>query len=84
MDTPIVVDANILFSALLRGDSRFAEILLYSGHRFYICESAFVELFHHKERILSFSRLSETEISELLHAFLRRLTLVAQRRGRGA
>ena len=75
MDTPIIVDANILFSALLRSDSRFAEILLYRGHRFCICESTFVELFHHKERILTFSRLSDVEITALLHAFLRRLTV---------
>ncbi|MFL5385919.1 MAG: PIN domain-containing protein [Longimicrobiaceae bacterium] len=72
---PIVVDANILFSALLRSDSRFAEILLYRGHRFCICESTFVELFHHKERILSYSRLNETEITALLHVFLSRLVV---------
>jgi predicted nucleic acid-binding protein len=72
---PIIVDANILFSALLRKDSPFAEVLLYRDHRFCICESTVVELFRHKERILTFSRLRDTDIAALLHAFLRRLTV---------
>ena len=73
--TPIIVDANILFSALLRKDSPFAEILLYRDHQFCICESTLVELFRHKERIVAFSRLRDTDIAALLHAFLRWLTV---------
>jgi predicted nucleic acid-binding protein len=72
-DSPIIVDANILFSALLRVDSPFAEVLLYRDHPFHICESTLVELFRHKERIVRFSRLDDAEIITLLHALLRRL-----------
>jgi predicted nucleic acid-binding protein len=72
-DSPIVVDANILFSALLRTDSPFADILLYRDHPFCICESTLVELFRHKERIMRFSRLDDAEVITVLHSLLRRL-----------
>jgi predicted nucleic acid-binding protein len=51
----VVVDTNILFSALLRSRTRFADVLLRSEHAFYVCESVLVELFKHKEKILAAS-----------------------------
>ncbi len=56
---PIVVDTNILFSALLRRGTPFAEVLLQSGYSFCVCESVLVELFRRKERILRATQLSE-------------------------
>jgi len=53
-DAPIVVDTNILFSALLRADTLIARIILRSDRRFFICESILIELYRHKERILRF------------------------------
>ncbi len=72
---PVVVDTNILFSALLRQDSRFARIILGSTHLFYICESVIVELFKHKERIVRLSKLSEEDIVKLFYTLLRRVTV---------
>ncbi|HKP74498.1 MAG TPA: PIN domain-containing protein [Longimicrobiaceae bacterium] len=72
-DRPIIVDANILFSALLRSATRFARILLYRNLPFCICESTLIELFRHKERIVRFSKLDDGEVITLLHALLRRL-----------
>jgi predicted nucleic acid-binding protein len=68
--TAVVVDTNILFSALLRDDSWFSEILLSSRYEFYIAEFVFVELFKHKERILRASRLSEDELLNQLEILL--------------
>ncbi len=48
----IIVDANILFSALLREASPFAERMLHAEQHFAVCESAIVSLFKHKERII--------------------------------
>jgi predicted nucleic acid-binding protein len=49
---PVAVDTNILFSALLKKENRFAEVLLRAEHPFYICETVLVELLRHKEKIL--------------------------------
>jgi len=42
---PVVIDTNILFSALLNQDSHFATIIQRLEYRFFICEYVVVELF---------------------------------------
>jgi predicted nucleic acid-binding protein len=71
----IVVDTNILFSALLSGESAFAKLLLTSPYRFFITEQVLVELFKHKERILKLSKLSEDDIVRFFYVLLKRLVL---------
>lgn len=71
----IIVDTNILFSALLTQQSQFTEMLLISDHRFYICELVLVELFKHKEKIVRLSRLSEDDVLRIYHILLRRLNV---------
>lgn len=56
---PVIVDTNILFSALLTNRSKFAETLLATENDFFICEMVLVELFKHKEKIINLSGLSE-------------------------
>lgn len=75
---PVVVDANILFSALLRQDSKFTQLLLTSKHPFFVCEATIVELFKHKERIIALSKLSETEVVQLFYLLLRHLTVAKE------
>jgi predicted nucleic acid-binding protein len=70
---PVVVDTNVLFSALLATESRFAAILLRSEHPFYVCESVLVELFRHKEKILRLSQLDDDDLTRFYHILLRRL-----------
>lgn len=71
----VVVDTNVLFSALLSGQSGFLESLLRPGHRFYICELVLVELFKRKDKIVKASRLSEDDIVRVYHMLLRQVTL---------
>ncbi len=71
----VVVDTNILFSALLKARSGFAEILLTSEARFYVNELVFAEIFRHKEKLIRLSALSEEEIVSLLHTLLRAVEL---------
>lgn len=70
---PIVVDTNILFSALLRNETRFAAILKRPEREFVICESILVELFRHKEKILASSDLGEEDVLHLFYDLLRAL-----------
>ncbi|MEQ1638324.1 MAG: PIN domain-containing protein [Methylococcales bacterium] len=72
---PIIVDTNILFSALLTQRSSFADILLTTTNDFFVCEMVLVELFKHKEKIIRLSRLSEDEIIQLYQIYLKRLHL---------
>ena len=71
----VVVDTNIVFSALLGGEGRFGEILLRGESRFTVCESVLVELFRHKERIVRLSRLTDDDVVRFYHIVLRHLTL---------
>lgn len=75
MVEPVVVDTNILFSALLRKGSRFTEVLLTSDRRFLINELVMVELFKHKERIVQLSRLSDEDVVYLFYELMRELEL---------
>lgn len=72
---PVVVDTNILFSALLSDSSRFASTLFNPDYELFVTELVIVELFRHKERILTASRLTGDEVVQLFHALLRRLNL---------
>lgn len=72
---PVVVDTNIIFSALSSSQSRFADALLRADEQFYASELAMVELFKHKEKIVRLSRLSEDEIIRLYYLLLRKINL---------
>jgi predicted nucleic acid-binding protein len=73
--TPVVVDTNILFSALLSADGRQRGVLLTADDvRFYCCRFSIVELFKHKQRLFDLSRLTEEDILQALSFILARLT----------
>ena len=66
----VVVDSNIVFSALLSKNSFLLEILLKEEHHFVAPNFLFTEIFKYKEKILKHSKLSETELLELLNNLL--------------
>ena len=72
---PVVVDTNILFSALLKTDTRFAEIILHGEHRFVVNELVLTELFHHREKIARLSQLDDKSITQLYYRLVRALEL---------
>lgn len=78
-DAPIVVDTNIIFSALLSVDSQFRAILFTTPQRFLVCETTIVELFELKGKLLALrpNRSEETLVS-MLHALLRRVELARE------
>lgn len=75
MAEPVVVDTNVLFSALLRKGAHFTEVLLTSDRRFLINERVVVELFKHKEKIVRLSRLDDEDVVHLFYELLRELEL---------
>ena len=70
---PIIVDTNILFSALVSGSSGITDVLFRSPRKFYVCEYVIVELFKHKNKLVKASHLSEEDLLRLLYLILKRV-----------
>ncbi|HRI22186.1 MAG TPA: PIN domain-containing protein [Panacibacter sp.] len=66
----VVVDSNIIFSALLSKNSFFLETLLKEEYRFVSPNFLFTEIFKHKEKLLKHPKLTEAELLELLNNLL--------------
>ena len=65
----IIVDTNIVFSALLNSNSRIGRLLLNSRNyfEFYSCKYLQKEIQRHFNKILSYSHLPEEDLSELIN-----------------
>ncbi len=71
----IVLDSNILFSALLR-ESTTRRVLLLIEDELFLPYAVFEELEEHKEELLKKSGLYEKEFNELLSMLLGRVKIV--------
>ena len=77
MNSSVVVDTNILFAALVGSRSRIREFLFTEKGLSFSCPRfLFVELFKHKERILTATDLSEEDLLDALNALLARVHFV--------
>lgn len=76
--TKIVVDTNILFSAILNTNSRIGQILINGESRFSFYSPEYVrfEIFKHKEKIKSIAGLTEDEFIEIYSLILRNITVL--------
>jgi predicted nucleic acid-binding protein len=74
----VVIDTNIIFSALLREDNRYANAIIKNeeAYDFYAVYFTIVELFKHKEKIQKFSKLSEEDILEILYELLKHIHII--------
>ncbi|OYU83308.1 MAG: hypothetical protein CFE24_12010 [Flavobacterium sp. BFFFF2] len=63
----IVVDTNIVFSAILNTNSRIAQILIYQNpnFQFYSCDYLQTEILRHREKLLKLTRITDEELTEL-------------------
>jgi predicted nucleic acid-binding protein len=63
----IIVDTNILFSAILNPDSRIGKIIINSKEhfQFYTCDFLKAELYKHRDKLLKLTKLSAQELDEL-------------------
>jgi len=72
----VVVDTNILFSALLAEASRLRDILLESEHQFYAPNYLFVELFRYKDKIEKVGKLQEDDLLTYLQMMLEKIHFI--------
>jgi predicted nucleic acid-binding protein len=71
----VIVDTNIIFSALLKKNSFFGELLPRDPVDYMIPKFAYIELFKYKEKIAKLSRLSEDELLEVLYRLLKNIDI---------
>lgn len=77
----IIVDTNIVFSAILNSNSRIAKILLSSkGHfQFYSCNYLWTEIKRHRNKLLKLTKLSEDHLAELEELVTHKITFIDER-----
>lgn len=73
----VVVDTNIIFSALLSKNASFVEILLDKSYQFIAPHFLFTEIFKHKEKIQQFSKLNADELLELLNLLFSNIQFIS-------
>ena len=74
----IVIDTNILFSALLNPDSVIGSILMNISNQFdfYAPETLKYELEYYSDKIIKYSKLEKSDISELKTKFFKCINFV--------
>lgn len=71
----IVIDSNILFSALIK-DSLTRKIIAYYNGQFLIPSFVFDEMVNHKDELYQKSRLNKEEFEEVLLLLLKKIKLI--------
>jgi len=75
----IVVDTNILFSAILNSQSRIGQIILHPSrkHKFYSVKFLQKEIQNHFNKISKITKLSDEEIYELIEILYSRIHFIS-------
>lgn len=75
----IIVDTNILISALITPESTITNILLKSpNHRFHAPDYIWQEIINKRNKILKVTKLSPQEISLLIESFSDKLNITTE------
>ena len=74
----IIVDTSIFMSALISPKGIYAELLMNPIFQFekYSSYYLIIEVFKHKEKILKYSKLTESELLEQVYNLLKNVTLI--------
>ena len=74
----IVVDTNIVFSAMLNSKSRIAQILINSKtpFQFYSCGFLKTEIIRHQKKLQKFTKLTDDELGELQQLIAQNITFI--------
>ena len=77
----IIVDTNIVFSAILNSNSRIGKILLNSKEhfQFFTCNYLKIEIQRHRNKLLKLTKLSEDQLSELQELITQHITFIDER-----
>jgi len=73
MENTLIVDTNLIFSALISSSSSIRDTLLESRLEFHAPNYIITELFKYKERMLKYSKLSESDFYAYLNGLVERI-----------
>ena len=78
----IILDTNLLFSAIIRPDGKISEILLDASLNLekFGCYYSYIELFSHKAKLLKLSKLSETNLLDIMYRVLKQIDFINENR----
>ncbi len=74
----IIVDTNIVFSALLNSGSKIGKILTHSKEhfQFFSCNYLQTEIQRHQKKLLKLTKLAEPALSELVELVTHHITFI--------
>jgi predicted nucleic acid-binding protein len=74
----IIVDTNIIFSAILNSNSRIGWILLNSKNhfQFFTCYYLRLEIQKHRNKLLKLTHISDEELDELINLVTHKITFI--------
>ena len=77
----IVVDTNIVFSAILNTGSQIGNLLLHSNRhfRFYSCHYLQIEIQRHRSKLLNLTKLNDDELTELISLVTYPITFIDEK-----
>ena len=77
----IIVDTNIVFSAILNSNSRIGKILLNSKEhfQFFTCNYLRTEIQRYRNKLLKLTKLTEDQLSELQNLLTQHITFIDER-----
>lgn len=76
----IIVDTNIIFSALLKTDSVFGQIIFHSDgiFQFYTAHHLRAEIRKHWEKLKRISKLSDKDLEESYYSLLTKISFISE------
>jgi len=72
----VVVDTNLIFSALIPAASKIREILFESNLTFYSPNFLITEIYQHKEKLIKSSKLDESEFYLYFNGIIERINFI--------
>ena len=72
----IVLDTNLIFSALIPKESKIREILFDGALTFYSPNYLITEIYLHKDKLLKYSKLTESEFYQYFNAIIERIKFI--------
>ena len=77
----IIVDTNIVFSAILNSNNRIGKILLNSKEhfQFFTCNYLRIEIQRHRNKLLKITKLTEDQLAEFEELVTQHITFIDER-----
>lgn len=75
----VIVDTNIIFSALLSKNNKFQEIIFTDSYQLFSPNFVLIEILKHQNKLLKNSKLSSDELLELLHLLTSRIEFISEK-----